>query len=99
MLQPKDFDIYVNQVFAAHLLEGGVPVPLLLKGVRVLPGRTQAWLRQQPFALDLHGPAERALRPGSYEVAWPDESRQELLLVQILVGSGPHGARYEIIFN
>ncbi len=99
MLQPEAFQPHLGRVFLAHLPEGGEPVPLHLQSLQLHPERTQTWLRQRPFTLLFTGPSTRALRPGCYELAWPDGSQRETLFIQIVIGSGPHGARYEVIFN
>jgi hypothetical protein len=99
MLQPEDFQPHLGQVFLAHLPEGGEPVPLHLKTVQLHAERTQTWLRNRPFTLHLRGPAARALHPGNYLVVWPDDSQRQTLFMQLVMGSGPHGAHYEAIFN
>jgi hypothetical protein len=99
MLQPEDFQPHLGAVFQAHLPEGGEPVPLTLRAVQLHTERTQEWLRNRPFTLHWDGPAARALRPGNYEFAWPDASQSQTLFVQIVMGSGPQGARYEAVFN
>jgi hypothetical protein len=99
VLQPEDFSCYNGAIFKVSLPEGGEPVPLTLRELKLHPERTQTWLRQRPFSLLFHGPAARALRPSSYEVVWPDEAQRHVLFMQLVMGSGPQGAIYEIIFN
>lgn len=99
MLQPEDFIPHLNTEFKVRLPAGIAPVPLVLRSLDRQAERTQPWLRQKPFVLIFHGPASRALPPATYELVWPDESRAHAIFVQIVMGSGPHGAIYEAIFN
>jgi len=99
MLQPEDFLPHLNAKFQVLFPAGIVPVPLVLQSVERQAERAQAWLRQKPFVVVFHGPASRALRPGSYALEWPDASQTHEIFVQIVMGSGPHGAIYEAIFN
>jgi len=82
-----------------YLPEGGEPVPLALREIKLHPERTQTWLRQRPFSLVFHGPAARALRASTYEISWPDEAQRHAVFIQLIMGSGPQGAVYEVIFN
>jgi len=99
MLQPEDFIPHLNAEFKVRLPDGVAPVPLVLRNLEHQPERTQSWLRQKPFALIFHGPASRALHPATYELAWPDDLQAHAVFIQIVMGSGPRGAIYEVIFN
>lgn len=99
MLQPEDFLPHLNAEFQVRLPGGIASVPLVLRSLERTAERTQSWLRQKPFVLVFHGPASRALHPETYELVWPDESRSHPIFIQIVMGSGPRGSIYEVIFN
>ena len=99
MLELEDFAPYARRVFRVFLPEGGEPVPLELQSLHPGEERRQRGLRACPFVMVFQGPAGRALRPGTYEIAWPDDSRRHAVFVQIVAGSSADGAVYEVIFN